>query len=77
MVVKKAKQILRASNKSMAEIFKEFDQDGSGCISNLEFKEAFRKLGIGLTSREIDHLLDYCDDSGDGSINWLEFITKF
>jgi Ca2+-binding EF-hand superfamily protein len=76
-VVKKAKQILRASNKSMAEIFKEFDQDGSGCISNLEFKEAFRKLGIGLTSREIDHLLDYCDDSGDGSINWLEFITKF
>lgn len=58
-------------------MFKEFDSDGSGEISNLEFKDAFRKLGIGLTSKELDHLLNFCDESGDGIVNWLEFISKF
>lgn len=77
IVVNKAKNFLRASNKSLREIFNEFDVDGSGNISNLEFKEAFRKMNIGLTSREIDYLLDYCDDSGDGKVNWHEFMYKF
>lgn len=68
------KQILRASNKSLEEVFKSYDKDGSGDISNLEFKEAFRQMEIGLTSKELDYLLDYCDESGDGNVNWLEFI---
>lgn len=34
-------------------------------------------MGIGLTSKELDYLLDYCDESGDGNVNWLEFIQKF
>jgi len=29
-IVKKVKQILRASNQSLAEIFKGYDNDGSG-----------------------------------------------
>lgn len=76
-VLRKVKQVLRASNKSIEEIFKEFDSDGSGELSNLEFKDAFRKLGIGLTSKEIDHLLNICDESGDGVVNWIEFVSKF
>jgi Ca2+-binding EF-hand superfamily protein len=61
----------------MHEVFRDFDKDGSGDISNLEFKDALRKLGIGLTSREIDHLVNYCDESGDGCVNWVEFVNKF
>ena len=34
-------------------------------------------MGIGLKSKELDYLLDYCDESGDGNVNWLEFIQKF
>lgn len=34
-------------------------------------------MNIGLTSREIDLLLNYCDESGDGVVNWIEFANKF
>lgn len=68
---------MRASDKSLADIFKKFDTDGSGELSNLEFKQAFRKLGIGLTSKDIDKLVNYCDESGEGIINYKEFVSKF
>lgn len=62
--------VLRSSDKSLEEIFREMDADKSGELSNLEFKNAFRQLNIGLTSKEIDQLLDYCDQTGDGVINY-------
>lgn len=68
---------MRASNKSIEQIFKDFDKDGSGHLSNIEFKNVFRGLNIGLTSREIDYLLNYCDESGDGFVDWGEFLRKF
>ncbi|EGR32180.1 hypothetical protein IMG5_093040 [Ichthyophthirius multifiliis] len=76
-IVAKVQQILRTSNKNIDEIFKEFDKDNSGNISNLEFKSAFRNLSIGLTSKEIDVLLNFCDESGEGIVNWKEFLKKF
>jgi len=33
-------------------------------------------LNLGLTSKEIDMLLNYIDESGDGMINWHEFSKK-
>ena len=68
---------MRASDQSLEMIFKSYDKDGGGDISNLEFKQAFRKLGIGLTSKEIDTLVNTCDESGDGCVNWHEFSKKF
>ncbi|EGR32802.1 hypothetical protein IMG5_070330 [Ichthyophthirius multifiliis] len=76
-IVTKVKQILRTSNKSINQVFNDFDKDKSGEISNLEFKAAFRNLIIGLTSKEIDVLLNFCDESGEGIVNWREFINKF
>ena len=43
----------------------------------MEFKNALRKLKIGLTSKEIDVLLKVCDENGDGQIDIKEFKNKF
>jgi Ca2+-binding EF-hand superfamily protein len=43
----------------------------------LEFKNAFRKLGIGLTSQDIDYLVNYCDKDRDGEVDYEEFASKF
>ena len=67
---------MRLSKKSLQQIFAEFDADGSGKISLLEFKNAFRKLGIGLTSKDIDHVINYCDKDRDGEVDYKEFASK-
>ena len=57
-IVFKLRGILKASNMDLKDVFAQFDSDGSGKISNLEFKNALRQLNLGLTSKEIDILLD-------------------
>jgi Ca2+-binding EF-hand superfamily protein len=46
--------LLTSSTKSLNDIFQEFDQDGNGYITSVELRNAIRKLGVGLTSRDID-----------------------
>jgi len=55
----------------------EKDLDGKGNLTNLQFKEAIRGLGIGLTSREIDTLIQYCEPDLENRINWKNFLHKF
>jgi len=56
-VFEKLRQIIRSSTKSFEEIFKDFDTDKNGSISQVEFRNALRKLNLGMTSREMDKLL--------------------
>lgn len=58
-------------------MFRELDIDDNGNLTNLQFKEAIRNLGIGLTSREIDVLIKYCHPDDENMINWKNFIFKF
>ena len=53
------------------------DEDGNGFISEVEFRNAIRKLNLGLTSREIDQLMRKIDANSDGKISWHEFMNKF
>ena len=73
----KLRQIIRSSAKSFEEIFREFDEDKNGYISQVEFRNAIRKLNLGLTSREIDQLMVKIDTNQDGKIDWKEFTAKF
>jgi Ca2+-binding EF-hand superfamily protein len=45
-------------------------------VTNLEFKEAIRKLMTGLTSREIDELLNSTPMDSDNRISYKDFIKK-
>ena len=76
-IFEKLRQIIRTSSKSFEEIFKEFDEDKNGYISQVEFRNAIRKLNLGLKSREIDKMLERIDTNMDGKIDWKEFISKF
>lgn len=46
--------IMRTSSRPLQDIFNEFDVDGNGVVTSLEFRNAIRKLNLGLSSKEID-----------------------
>lgn len=45
-------------------------------MTNLEFKEAIRKLNIGLTSKQIDDLLNATPMGNDGRVKYGDFIRR-
>ena len=76
-IIDKVRQILRSSNKTIEQVFRDFDKDGSGSISNVEFRNAFREMNLGLSLQEIDELQNVCDENMDGLVDWKEFAKKF
>jgi len=59
------------SNDRLAQVFKMFDKDGSGTISNQEIKEFFSMQDSNLGF--INELIDEVDSNGDGEISYQEF----
>ena len=55
------------------ELFREFDQDGSGSITREEFIESFERMGINLTAAEVDCVMRAADPDGSGSVDQGEF----
>jgi Ca2+-binding EF-hand superfamily protein len=53
------------------------DTDNSGTLSLLEFRNAMRKLNIGLSAKDLDCLLARIDTNNDGKIDWQEFQKQF
>lgn len=76
-VLERLRVIIAASTKSIEQIFNEFDEDGNGYVTLVEFRNAIRRLGLGITSREIDTLMQRIDTNGDGKIDYQEFAAKF
>lgn len=76
-ILEKLRNIVNASTKTLEDIFKEFDSDNNGFISAVEFREALRRLNLGLTSRQIDQVMARLDTNQDGQIDWNEFSSKF
>lgn len=74
-ILEKLRQIMRSSSKNFDQIFREFDSDGNGLITQIEFRNAIRKLNLGLTSREIDKLMLRIDTNQDGKIDYNEFMV--
>ena len=69
-VLERLRVMVAASTKSIQEIFNEFDEDGNGYVTLVEFRNAIRRLGLGVTSREIDTLMQRIDTNGDGKIDY-------
>ena len=75
-ILEKVRALVRASTKSLKEVFKTLDTDNSGKLTSVEFRNGIRKMGLGLTSREIDQLMVIIDTNADGMIDYKEFETK-
>ena len=69
-VIERMRVIIATSSKSIQEIFDEFDEDGNGYVTQVEFRNALRRLGLGITSREIDQVMERIDTNGDGKIDY-------
>lgn len=69
-VIERLRVVVATSTKSLREIFDEFDEDRNGFITQVEFRNAIRRLGLGVTSREIDQVLFRIDTNGDGKIDY-------
>ncbi len=66
-----------AVNEELGRTFKEFDQDGDGYITAVEFKLAMTARREKISGEELDSIFEDADGDGDGKINLIEFIVAW
>jgi Ca2+-binding EF-hand superfamily protein len=65
------------SNDDPTQTFKEFDYDGDGYITAVEFKLAMTARREAVTGDEIDSIFMHADNDQDGRINLAEFTEAW
>ena len=63
------------SEEDIVEAFRVFDRDGKGVISPADLKHVMSNLGEKLTDEEVAEMIREADVSGDGNINYKEFVS--
>merc|ERR1712164_201728 len=71
----KQKELTEEQKQEIKEAFDLFDTDGSGSIDAKELKVAMRALGFEPKKDEIAKMIADVDDSGDGEIDFDEFMV--
>jgi calcium-dependent protein kinase len=59
----------------LKEMFKSLDTDNNGIVTLEELRTGLPKLGSKISEAEIRQLMEAADMDGDGSIDYLEFIS--
>ncbi|CAD8159524.1 unnamed protein product [Paramecium octaurelia] len=72
----KIRRFLRNSNKNINDLFKQYDSDNTGFITNLEFRQVIRSLNMGLTFQDVDILSAMLHTDRNSMVNWKEFSKK-
>ncbi|XP_046582416.1 calmodulin-like protein 12 [Haliotis rubra] len=60
--------------EELYEAFRVFDKDGNGFISTAELRHVMTNLGETLSEEEAEEMIKTADQSGDGKINYEEFV---
>ena len=63
---------LRANSSRVMDLFRQWDTDGDGEVSRLEFHKAMPALGLDVPAEDIDALFDEWDADGGGSLEYKE-----
>jgi Ca2+-binding EF-hand superfamily protein len=71
------RQRVTSDNDELTETFKEFDYDGDGYITAVEFKLAMTARHEQVTGDEIDSIFDHADNDRDGKIDLAEFTKAW
>jgi len=58
-------------------IFRRFDTDKNGTVSRDEFFAGMKKIGLGMSDKQLSRFMDMVDTDGSGAIDYEEFISKF
>jgi|tagenome__1003787_1003787.scaffolds.fasta_scaffold20276686_3 Ca2+-binding EF-hand superfamily protein len=64
-------------DEDAAKTFQEFDYDGDGFVTAVEFKLAMTARHERVTGDEIDSIFGHADKDNDGKINQAEFIAAW
>lgn len=70
----------RLDRESLAELFRELDEDGSECIDSVELMKGMRTLGLQFREQDIPKLIAQYDLDNTGTIElqeFLELMTSF
>jgi Ca2+-binding EF-hand superfamily protein len=54
------------------DIFRVWDEDGSGTVSKREFARALPMLGLPVTRDKADELFDLIDEDGSGQLEYAD-----
>lgn len=68
----KIQQVLEKNMTRVMDVFKEWDADGNGQISVLEFRAACRHLDLPLGKEEVEKIFSVLDPDGSGSLSFKE-----
>ena len=66
---------LSANAVRVIDLFREWDDDGTGTVDRKEFHRGMKELGLDVASREVDGLFDSMNPDGDTSLS-LKELTK-
>lgn len=72
-IIDKMKRLVKSSNRDITQVFANYDEFDTGFITNLEFRNVMRKLNIGLSTADIDAVLNITESVNGAKINWKEF----
>lgn len=64
-------------DEEAAKTFAEFDYDGDGLITAMEFKLAMAARHEQVTGDELDSIYEHADKDADGRINLAEFVKAW
>jgi Ca2+-binding EF-hand superfamily protein len=56
-------------------IFTKFDKDGNGYLEGNELKAAFSAYSPNVTQRQLDSIVTFADENGDGKLSCEEFCN--
>ena len=68
-IIDNVSSFLRISNENLIDIFLKIDLENKGVITFLEFKNALKKLRLGISNKELNELLFYCNVDNFGFVN--------
>ena len=75
--------VIEALSKALAgklgrvvDLFREWDEDGSGAVDYREFGKAMKELGVANTALEQKALFDALDEDGEGELEYREIANK-
>eukprot|EP01052_Picozoa_sp_SAG31_P016414 SAG31_NODE_1087_length_9993_cov_13.126440_4_plen_265_part_00 len=76
LVLSSVLAVVNRKKYSVHQLFQDYDEDGSGALDRKEFKEAFARIGLTLSSEQIEDVMFEIDMDASGSIDASEFMDK-
>lgn len=73
----KKQSISHKKLNELKRVFSTFDKNGDGYITNEELRESLKNVGMVMTEKDIQEMVEKLDRNGDGLLDFNEFCDLF